>query len=317
MRVAVGVDLGGTNLRAAVVTETGEIKLSKNFRTPAHSTQAEALTVLEQAVRAVWQETGEEPEGLGLAVTGLLELEQGVVLESANVPALEGAPLGPYLSERLGMPVWLENDVRAATLGEAWFGAGRGADTMVVLLAGTGVGSGIMLGGKLWRGTTGTAGEIGPLLLVGRGLTSTWGQRGSLEALCSGPALMQTYDLLKQGLPLRGRVNSELSAHHLAQAAAEGDPLARRVIVRGGRYLGRAVAAYVNIINPELIIVGGGVTALGELFWSGLERGYREGVLPLPAAACNVVPAALGSNAGLIGAGAMVFRHRAAERFWL
>lgn len=317
MKVALGVDLGGTNLRAGLLTAAGELEAIVSRPTPAHGGGEEILAAIEEALRMVWDAGGAEPVGVGVAVTGLLDLEAGRVLESANVPGLAGVPLARYLRERLGIPVWLENDVRAATLGEAWYGAGRGAETMVVIFAGTGVGSGIMLRGKLWRGVSGSAGEVGPLILAERGLTSTWGQRGSLEALSSGPALATTYELKRKGLPVQGRVERYLSATIVAAAATRGDLLARRVIARGGRYLGRAVAAYVNILNPEKVILGGGMTALGELFFRGVERGYREGVLSGPAAACRLVPAALGSNAGVIGAAAMVFRLLAGERFWL
>ncbi|HHY92275.1 MAG TPA: ROK family protein [Firmicutes bacterium] len=317
MRLAVGVDLGGTNLRAGLVTEAGEVAAHVGRSTPARESGAALLAALVEAINVVRQEAHGEPVGVGVAVTGLLDLAAGRVRESANVPGLDGLVLGPELSARLGLPVWLENDVRAATLGEAWHGAGRGAGTLVAVFAGTGVGSGIMLQGKLWRGVSGSAGEVGPLILAERGLTSPWGQRGSLEALSSGPGLATAYALLRQGRPLKGRVDNSLSAREVAAAAARGEGLAQRVIARGGRYLGRAVAAYVNIINPERMILGGGVLSLGEIFWQGVERGYREGVLGGPAAACRLVPAALGGESGVVGAAAMVFRYVDGVQFWL
>jgi glucokinase len=220
-------------------------------------------------------------------------------------------PLRALLEERLGLPAAVENDANAAALGEAWVGAGRGVADLVYITVSTGVGGGLILGGELYSGVSGTAGEVGHMTVALDGPPCFCGQPGHLEGMASGRAIARAArEAVARGdvSTLRRLPPEEISARTVAEAARAGDAVALAIYERAGTALGAAVASLVNLLNPSLIILGGGVMQAGDLIMAPLRRAARERAFARPLEAVRLVPAALGEDVGLVGAAAVAFR---------
>ena len=247
--------------------------------------------------------------GIGIAAAGQIHPETQAVVYAPNLNWRD-VPLRTRLEARFNLPVWVENDVRAAAWGEFRFGAGRGVRSLVAVFVGTGVGSGAILGGRLWRGAFNAAGEIGHTQVVPDGLPCGCGQRGCLEAYCSGSGFIRRFEgALAAGIhtTLRDRTGGDaakLTALQVAQAAAEGDPLAQEFWEDALRYLTLALTNAVTLLNPERLVLGGGVVeavpALQEAVTTAIETRAT-----LMARAVTVHRAALGDWAGAVGAAAL------------
>ena len=303
------VDLGGTNLRTANIDRDGRIHERVRTPTPGSKPAADVVSAITAAVReceARASKRGAAVLAVSVVVPGSVQVETGAVFNAPNIPSLQGYELAPALETALGRPVLLENDANAAALGEMWRGAARGHQTILCLTLGTGVGGGILLDGKLWRGADGTAGEIGHTSVDPfGGVKCKCCNRGCLEVYASATAIVRmTREALAQhpGSPLHSINAAELTSEKIFRAAIECDELALEVCRKMGVYLGVAMANFVNILNPEMIVIGGGVSAAWEVFAQHARAEVIKRAFPVPAQRCKIVRAECRDDAGLLGA---------------
>ena len=300
------VDLGGTNLRAAIIDAQGHIHQHFKFKTPATSKAREIVSAIAGAVRACEESAATALQKVSIVVPGSVQHGTGVVVNAPNIPSLAGFKLGVALENELNAPVLIENDANAAALGEMWKGAGRGYRAIICLTLGTGVGSGIILDGELWRGIDGTAGEIGHTSVTPFGsVRCKCGNIGCLEVCASATAIVR---MTREGLPnhlestLHMIPEEELSSEKIARAATEGDELALSIFHKMATYLGIALANVVNTLNPEVIVIGGGVSGSFDLFVDQTRAEVLRRAFPVPAGRCAIVRGECGDDAGLLGA---------------
>jgi glucokinase len=312
--VVCAVDLGGTNLRAANIDREGRIHERVRSATPGSKPAADVVTAIAATVRECEAESSVRAAPVGrvsVVVPGSVQVETGVVVNAPNIPSLQGYELAPALERALGRPVLLENDANAAALGEMWQGAARGCCTIICLTLGTGVGGGIILDGKLWRGADGTAGEIGHTTVEPfSGVKCKCGNTGCLEGYASATAIVRiTREALGQhpGSLMQAIAADELTSERVFSAAIAGDGLALEVFRRMGVYLGITMANLINIFNPEMIVIGGGVSAAWEMFARHARTEVIKRAFPVPAQRCQIVRAECGDDAGLIGAAWLAF----------
>jgi glucokinase len=309
----VGVDMGGTKILAGVVNEAGEIMgLAKRPTKPADGPDR----VIERIVKTI--EDAVDNAGLDLAdikavasgTPGPLDPDTGIVISAPNL-GWENVPLAKELNRALKVPVWIENDVNIGTLGEAALGAGKGVQDLVGIFVGTGIGGGIILNGKLHQGWRKTAGEVGHMILLPEGPACGCGRRGCAEALASRTAIERDIwagiengreSVVPEIMKRDGK--TRLTSGILAEALRRRDPLVSEVMGRAQFYLGLLVASIVNFIDPEMIILGGGVAeALGEDFIVPIRRvAYQYFMNQRDARSVRIVTARLGDNAGVLGA---------------
>jgi glucokinase len=248
--------------------------------------------------------------GLGVACAGQIQPEGGVVVEAPNL-GWHNVPLGSTLARAFSVPVAVENDVRAAAWGEFRFGAGRGARSLIAVFVGTGVGSGAVLDGRLWRGAGNAAGEVGHTQVVADGLACRCGQRGCLEQYVSGSGFQRRFAAaLASGVTtslvdVTGGDAARLTAPMVAAAADEGDAFAREVWADATRYLTMGLANYVTVLNPEVLVLGGGVIETVPRLAEIASAGVRHLTTTLARAALRIERAALGDWSGVVGAAAL------------
>jgi glucokinase len=299
-------DLGGTHLRAALVDAEGKIHFRQKQATPQAEKPDEIVRALVLALRECEEQcaAAEGVRAVSVVVPGTVNVEEGIVVKAPNVPALDGFRLVAALESELKRPAILENDANAAAVGEVWQGAGRGMRTIVCVTLGTGVGGGIILDGKLWRGADGSAAEIGHMGVDPfGGVACTCGSRGCLEVYASATAIVRMTREARPRYPDSLLHTSEdLTSEKIYRAGLEGDELALEVFRRMGVYLGIGLANLINIINPEMIVIGGGVVNGWDLFAKHMLHQVAERAFPLPAASVMIVRAECGDDAGLLGA---------------
>jgi len=300
-------DLGGTHLRAATVDRNGRIHHRLKHPTPQAELPLEIVRALVDAARACEREytpRGEKISAVSVAVPGTVDFEEGVVIKAPNVPCLDGFRLGAALESELEWPAIVENDANAAAIGEMWQGAGRGYRNIVCVTLGTGVGGGIILDGKLWRGVDGSAGEIGHIGVDPfAGVPCKCGSRGCLEVYASATAIVRMTREAQPGYPNSVlHMSDDLTSEKIYRAGLAGDELALEVLRRMGMYLGIGLASLVNLLNPEIIVIGGGVASGWELFEKHMNQQVRERAFALPAKRLKITRAECGDDAGLLGA---------------
>lgn len=320
MKKYIGCDLGGTNLRAAIVdVETGAVLHQMSIPTLAREGHDAVMQRMSDLFIQVVETAGMEKEdigGIGIGVPGVLDLEKGETLFLPNLPGKWlHVPLRETITKLTGLPTALLNDVRSITYGEWRFGAGRGVDTAAVFAVGTGIGGGLVINGQLHLGIGGTGGELGHTTINFNGPKCGCGNYGCLEAYASGPAIAAMgMKAVAQGLTTQiselcnydlNRITPEL----IAKAALSGDGIARDIYERAGFYLGIAAANTCVSIGPHRIIIGGGVSQAGDLLLEPIRRTIRERVTVMPIEQVKVVPSQLGDNAGVIGVACWMAQH--------
>jgi glucokinase len=304
----VGIDLGGTTTKAALVSQDYTLLARTAVPTELRSQEA-LLDSIERVVEQVAQ--GAKPAAVGFGLPSQIDQRNGRVLDSTNVP-LEEIDFKGEMARRLDVRVEIDNDANAACLAEVRIGAARGARHVVMLTLGTGVGGGLVLDGDLYRGSYGTAGELGHMSIDEDGppCQGHCSNRGCLEVLCSATGILAAANRIADERP-HGRLaaarsaGSDLDAHFVIEQAKAGDGEARDVFRIVGRHLGVGIANYVNIFNPELVVIGGGIIAAGELLLEPAREEYQRRVLRSSSSA-RVVAAELGNDAGVLGAAALV-----------
>jgi len=311
-RLVFAVDLGGTHLRAATIDENGHIHFRLKQHTPATDDPQEIVLALIAAARVCDEQTkaaGKSIGSISVVVPGTVNGASGTIVTIPNVPCLDSFALTPALTHALGRPVILENDANAAAVGEMWQGAARKHRTIVCVTLGTGVGGGIILDGKLWHGVNDSAAEIGHMCVEPFGSVACGcGSRGCLEVYASATAIVR---MAREGRPRHpsSRLNAthELTAESVFIAGKAGDALGVEVFHRMGDYLGIGLANVINILNPEMIVIGGGVANGWELFEQHMRHQVDEHAFPLPASEVKILPAECGDDAGLLGAARLAF----------
>lgn len=307
MELTIGVDVGGTKIAAGVVDATGRLLQKVRIRTPA----ATAESVEDGIVEAVLQlKAGHEVSAVGVAAPGFVDAQRTTLRFTPNLPMAD-RPLRATIGPRVGLPVVVENDASAAAWGEYRFGGGRGVMDVVLLTVGTGLGGGIVLDGRLLRGAFGIAGEFGHVRIVPGGLPCGCGNRGCWEQYTSGRALIRQAHALARSDPQRAARLLELAGGEveaiggamITQAAQKGDLAAIDLLAELGRWLGEGIADIADVLDPAVVVIGGGVSEAGELLLEPARKAYRESLSAGRHRPHLVIRAAeLGNDAGLIGA---------------
>ena len=247
---------------------------------------------------------------MSLVVPGTVNVDEGAVVKAPNLPCLDGFRLAAALTEQLHLPATLENDANAAAVGEMWQGAAVGCNTIICVTLGTGVGGGIILNGKLWRGVDGAAAEIGHMCVDPfGGVACTCGSRGCLEVFASATAIVRMTREASPRYPdsvLHGQ--EDRTAETIFEAGQKGDELALEIFRRMGVYLGIGLANLINILNPEMIVIGGGVVNGWDLFEKHMHQQVEERAFPLLAARVKIERAKCGDDAGLLGAARLAIK---------
>jgi len=309
--VFLGIDLGGTNTKVALVDEEGMVLERSIIPTRAVRKAEEVVQdIASEAAKLCkrFEERGFKVQAAGIGIPGLIDWEEGVCLLLPNFPnKWKDVPVRRWLEEELSLPVAVINDVRAITLAEKRFGAGKEVQSLVMVAIGTGIAGGVVLNGDLYIGKDGAAGEFGHLTVEPNGLRCGCGSWGCLEAYSSGPAMVaQALRALvhQSDTLIRDMVENDLSRVSpkiIAEAAQKGDAIAVEIIERAGYYIGQALSCICVVVNPEMIVIGGGVAQAGELLFKSIEQGLRERLFIIPVDTIQLVPAQLGMDAGAIG----------------
>lgn len=306
-QAVVAVDLGGTKTTAALVGPAGAVVGRVTVPTPAAQGPGAVLDAVVDAIAGLPADAVALVSAVGVGTAGVVDTATGTVVSATDaLPGWAGTAVAGELSARLqrrwgphgpGARVVVQNDVDAHAAGEAWRGAAEGKDPALVVTVGTGVGAALVLGGVVHRGAHAAAGEIGHAPTPGaQYLRCGCGRRGHLEAIASGPAVAARYRQ-ESGTPVDGR--------DVARRAAAGEELALSLVREAGRALGRALAGQVTVLDPEVVVLGGGFSAAGPAWWRAVEDTLRAELIP-PLAGVEVVPAALGVDAALLGAARQV-----------
>lgn len=310
MRTVLAADFGGTQLRAAVVDEHGKVIQRRTAETPDEATPEAIIETVVGLLDATAKSVEAAPVAACIATAGLIDAEHGRVILAPNIPGFRNLVLTAPITERLGLPAYIENDASAAALGEFRFGAGKGTRHLLHATLGTGVGGGIVVGGHLYRGASGLAGEIGHIIIEPKGPRCTCGSRGCLEAMVSGVAFAERARVLletkKPPLLIEIIGDGEPTAAALYEAARRGDTTCEAEIRHGGHLLGLGLGSLVNVLNPDAVTLSGGLLGMGEM----LLQPAREAMQSLaygPASGTPVRLSELGDDAGLLGAAAVAF----------
>ena len=305
------VDLGGTKIIAAIISNKGQVMAKEYHPTLANEGPQSVINRILSAIDYLLSQSNMDSsqlDSISIAAAGAINFETGLVTASPNLPGWYDIPLRDIVNQRYRVNTFLINDASAAALGEHHFGAGKGVNNLVLLTLGTGIGGGIIINGKLYSGRCGSAGEIGHMTVDVNGPRCNCGNIGCWEMLASGTAMAkEAIRRIEQGekSSLTKLVEDKIeniTAEKVSLAAQDGDPLALEVILKAATYLGVGMVNLVNIFNPEMIIVGGGVAQMGDLLLEPARQVVKERAFPLSAQAVCIVPAQLGDDAGVLGA---------------
>jgi glucokinase len=314
--VFIGIDLGGTTLKAALVSPTGEIIHETRIETELRNPEALFKQVIETALSLRDDKrAGGQVAGIGIGIPGLVNRKTNRIEIMPNLPALSEIDITSELSSKTGLPVILDNDANAAAYGELQVGASRGRREVFFITLGTGIGAGLIINGQIYRGAAGFAGEFGHMTIDPEGIECACGNIGCLETIASGPNIVRrtrerlyrdrTSSLSRLAIP-RDR---EFTAEDIAHAAREGDEMAQVMMERTGMFLGIALAAVINLLNVEMVVMGGGVMDAGDLILKPTIKETRRRAFPPSFNSCEIVIAKLGATAGMIGAALMARDH--------
>lgn len=299
MKYAIGVDIGGTNIPSALIDETGSILAVIEKKTLAHDGPQAVVDRISESIKELSSKV--DPSdilGIGLGAPGALDLKEGTIITSPNLSSWKDVPILKMLNKKTGIKVYMDNDANCAAIGEHWIGAAKGANNAVMITLGTGVGGGIIINGKIFRGSHGTAGEIGHITIEKDGRPCGCGNRGCLEAYASATGAVKTAE--EMGL-------SGLTAYEIFLKAEQGDQTATRVLNESGKYLGIGIASFANIFDPDAIIIGGGFASAEKyLIPSAIEEAYKRSFKTVMDK-IKIHRAQLGNNAGIIGAARLSF----------
>lgn len=312
----IGIDLGGTSIKMGLVDQLGNILYTLGSPTPVKAGYQHVLALFSQMAEQLLRKSDNEWEniiGVGVGVPAFLDLQKGIVVEAVNLGWYH-VPLKEDLERLWTVPVIVENDANAAALGEMWNGAGKGASHLICLTLGTGIGGGVIINGDIYHGANGSAGEVGHIKVKHHGGRScNCGRKGCLEAEASATAIV--LDALEQAKGMStGLLKEEyersgtITAKSVVQLARQGDLVCKQIIINVGSVLGNALAQMCYLLNPEIILIGGGLSQAGKILFDPLIQAFNNEVLPRVAENTSIVPAKLGNQAGLTGAAWLIHR---------
>lgn len=313
--VAIAVDLGGTNLRCSVVDRDGNLRFESRQSSGASEGPDRIIPRIARMIEGVAVEAGLDDEvAVGVVAPGPLDTSTGVVHYAPNLDDWHEVPIRDQLEELSGREVILGNDANAAALGEYFFGAASNVENMVFIAIGTGFGGGVIAEGRLIDGPHGLGGELGHTTISMTGPRCTCGAIGCVEAYCSGWAITRDAEaVVRSGRSdkiLQAAGNRPIDARAVNDAAEAGDEAARQIYEDAGHALGVAMANFVNIFNPEMIVMGGGLSRAGELLMAPARRALHNYAMTDLRKAVKIQPSALGTKTGTYGAAALVFYHK-------
>jgi len=324
-KYVVGMDMGGTKILAGVVDESGKILGSYKRATKAYAGPDEVIDRMAKTVEDAVKRAGvsmSQIEAVGCGAPGPLDPDKGIIWHTPNLPGWNNVPLADMLEDRLGVPVFIENDVNLGTLGECALGAAKGAQDVVGIFPGTGIGGGLVLDGRLRQGFRKNAAELGHMVIMADGPYCGCGKRGCAESVASRTAIERD---IRAGLAagrksmiadmIKGERGERITSGALAQAYQAGDPLVTEIISRAQYNLGLLTSAIINLVDPEVIVFGGGlVEAMGDEFLEPIRPvAYQYSLNQRDIEDLKIVPAKLGDNAALLGA-AVYARDRLARK---
>ena len=314
-RYSISIDLGGTNIKAAVIKDGYRILKKISVPTENYGTRDHLITGLSQLSLGLAKEAGVKKKdlaGIGIGAPGLIDSGKGIIHYLVNIRGFKNVPLKRLIEKKTGLPTFLDNDVNVMTLGELYYGAGKGAGNMVCITLGTGVGGGIVIDGKLYRGSSLSAGEIGHVPLNEKGPRCNCGGWGCMEKFVGNKYIKQlTIKKLRAGeksviTKLTGGCLNKITPEVISAAAEKNDRLAISIWKEIGGHLGVALSGVINFLNPEKIVIGGGVAEAGKFLFDSIRKTVEERAMHIPAACVKIVKAKLGQDAGLIGAAVLV-----------
>jgi glucokinase len=318
-RYALCLDLGGTNLKGGIVSERGELSDHQNIPSEVDRGRERILHNLTSMTRSLLDAAGERSlsiEGVGVSTPGIIDTEFGGLTGGAvNLPGWQNTPFMKVLFEAFHLPVYAHNDVTATALGEATYGAGVGRRHVVMASVGTGIGGGIIIDGKLYEGATGYAGEIGHLVAYAGGRVCNCGARGCWEEYAALRGILRTAnrhlkgDRQRKSLLHDATANEALTPRVIFNAARQGDSVALRIVDEVGRDTAIGIGSLINIFDPDMVIIGGGIAEAGAIYLDSIKAHIPEWSLEDSREGVEIVLAELGSKAGIFGASALVFRN--------
>lgn len=310
------IDLGGTKVRALIADLDGNVYGEDIRRSEAQRGLEATLKRMQESLEAALTEAGAsfaDLKGVGIASPGPVDVARGVVPGAPQLPGWKDVPLAELMADRFGVPVIVENDATAAAIGENRFGAGRGSRYMIYITVSTGVGGGIIIDGDVYHGASGAAGELGHIIIDIDGPPCGCGGRGCLESLASGTAIARKgREAVQRGeaptLARLAEAEGAVTARLMFRAAQQGDEVSRRIFSEAGRYLGAALASYVNIFNPEVILIGGGVANAAEFFMPEARSTMESLAMSAPLEQVRLDLGSLKDRAGPMGMVAQLSR---------
>ena len=312
----IGVDLGGTNTRVGMVSSTGRMLHRLMLPTRVDLGLQEVIERIIKAIRKVINQTTVREnniKGVGIGSPGIIDIKSGVIISSPNFHKWEQVPLKHIIEEKLSIPTFMDNDANAFAFGEKWVGVGKEVQSLVCLTLGTGVGGGIILDGRIWHGADGMAAEIGHMTLVPDGLLCNCGNHGCLESYASASSIVRrTCEAIQSGKSTialdyaKGDLEN-ITSHLVYQAALKGDELAVQIMHETATFLGVGIANLINLLNPEMIVVGGGLSNAWDLIYPVAIREVHKRAFSVTARRAPIVRASLGDNAGIIGAAGIAY----------
>lgn len=300
----VGIDLGATKIALGLIDPSDRIIAHRRIPTNVPEGPQAAVERTAQSIAELAQElpSGQQIAAVGICSPGPIDHEAGMIIDPPNLTGWRNVPLRQMLSDHLSLPVRLEHDAKASALGEYYYGVGRGAQSMVYIVVGTGVGAAIIIDGQLYRGMHNSAGEVGHVTIDRDGEKGSSGINGNVESFMSGPFLVKRYErLLAQAN--QSRPNQPVTGELVAHLAAQGDGLARQVMTQAGEALGIAVASLAMILDIDLYVIGSSVAKAGDLFLEPARRIVPEYCFQSVAEKVRIAPAALGDDGPILGCG--------------
>ena len=306
-KVVAGIDIGGTNISIAVAETGGEVVSKRQLPTQSSLGPFSAFDKMSEALDEMLAEGSFDLEAIGVGSPSPIDVRKGLIMSPSNLLEWSEFPIVDLLNDRFGVPVKLENDANAAAVGEYIYGAGRGYRNIFYLTVSTGIGGGIIIDGNLYHGISTAAGEIGHTIIQPDGIRCNCGSRGCLETICAGVHIARrARERLENGEAsiLSGMVSDidSITARTVVDAVQQGDPLATAIWDETCHFLAIGIANVITLVAPEIVIVGGGVAAAGDLLFVQLRKRVPHFVSMVPADKINIVPARLGTESGLYGA---------------
>lgn len=309
-KTAIGIDLGGTHISAGIVTPAGRIINKKAINYNRAPNGEKGLRLIRQLVNSLFSRTSiiirDSISGIGIACPGSVHFEKGIVLaDSPNLIGWKGTKLKQALESVFGIPVLIDNDANLAAWGEKYWGAGKKYSNFICLTLGTGVGGGIIINNKIYRGSHEYAGEIGHLHIssLAEGAPKcSCGSYGCMEALVSAPAIIRDFTRMK-----KIKLIHNVTAKKIFDAAKKGDKIAGQIVMQTAYYLGVAVSSLINVFDPDIVVIGGGIAQAGSILFKPAQKVIKINCMKHPLRTPKIVPAKLQKNAGLLGAAALVF----------